>query len=95
MAAIYQEGIDTGNATFETRVPSWEDWDRKHLASCRFVAREKEDIVGWIALGPISSRAVYRGVAEVSVYITSRYRGRGVGKILLRQLIEESERQGF
>lgn len=95
VAIIYQEGIDTGNATFETRCPPWEVWDEKHRKECRFVARENGKIAGWVALSGVSSRLVYSGVCEVSVYISDEYRGHGVGSILMQALIKESERQGI
>ncbi len=93
--SIYREGIATGNATFETSVPAWEEWDTAHLRDCRFVAREGERVVGWAALSPVSSRCVYAGVAEVSVYVAASAWGRGVGKALLRALVKGSERQGI
>lgn len=94
VATIYAEGIATGHATFETTVPGWSDWDRARLPACRLVARESGQILGWAALSPISSRAVYRGVAEVSVYVAASARGRGVGRALLNSLVESSERNG-
>ena len=93
--AIYQEGIVTGNATFETQVPAWEDWDASHPEDCRLVARRGGHIVGWGALSPASGRCVYAGVAEVSVYVAAAARGQGIGKRLLQALIEVSERQGI
>jgi len=93
--AIYREGIATGNATFETQVPSWEAWNKNHLDKCRLVARTNGQVVGWAAISPVSSRAVYRGVAEVSVYVAKATRGQGVGKALLNALIDESEQEGF
>jgi L-amino acid N-acyltransferase YncA len=93
--SIYQEGIATGNATFETDAPEWQEWDRSHLRDCRFVARREGQVVGWGALSPVSSRCVYAGVAEVSIYVTASARGEGIGKTLLRTLIEASERQGI
>ncbi len=93
--SIYREGITTGNATFETDVPEWQEWDRSHLGDCRFVARREGQVVGWGALSPVSSRCVYAGVAEVSIYVTASARGAGIGKTLLRRLIKESERQGI
>ena len=93
--AIYREGIATGNATFETDVPEWETWDRNHLRESRLVAREGDQVVGWAALSPVSSRCVYAGVAEVSVYVKASARGQGVGKALLRALVEASERAGI
>jgi phosphinothricin acetyltransferase len=93
--AIHLEGIMTGNATFEIDAPSWDDWDREHFASCRFVARGCERISGWAALKPVSNRYAYRGVAEVSVYVTESARGRGVGRALLEALIASSEQNGI
>jgi L-amino acid N-acyltransferase YncA len=93
--SIYCEGIATGNATFETNVPEWEDWDRNHLRDCRLAARKGEQVIGWAALSPVSGRCVYAGVAEVSVYVAASARGKGAGKALLRALVEESERQGI
>jgi phosphinothricin acetyltransferase len=95
VAEIYREGIETGKATFETEVPSWESWDQGHLDSPRLVATEGGHIVGWAALSPVSRRAVYAGVAEVSVYVGSSTRGRGIGRALLHRLSEASERNGI
>lgn len=95
IAAIYAEGIATGFATFESTVPTHEDWDKAHVDNCRIIAENTGVIVGWAALSPVSSRCVYGGVAEVSVYIGASSRGMGVGKALLLQLIEESEAAGF
>jgi L-amino acid N-acyltransferase YncA len=92
---IYREGIATGNATFETAAPDWDEWDRNHLRTCRLVARSGREVVGWGALSPVSSRCVYGGVAEVSVYVAASYRGQGIGKALLQALIKESERGGI
>lgn len=88
---IYAEGLATGNATFETEVPTFEAWDKSHLQTCRLVARSEGNVVGWAALSPVSRRHVYRGVAEVSIYIAASARGMGAGKTLLRALIVESE----
>lgn len=92
--AIYVEGIATGDATFETAAPTWENWNRAHLDTPRLVARKDANLLGWAALSPVSSRCVYCGVAEVSVYVTARARGQGVGKHLLQALIEASESAG-
>jgi phosphinothricin acetyltransferase len=92
---IYMEGIATGNATFETQAPDWEQWDREHFSSCRFVARDDESVKAWAALRPVSSRHAYRGVAEVSVYVTERARGRGCGRALMEALISSSEQNGI
>ncbi len=92
---IYQQGIDTGNATFEAQVKEWDEWNNSMLKACRLVAVENDQIVGWAALSPVSSRRVYAGVAEVSVYVASEVRNKGVGQALLSKLIEESEKEGF
>jgi L-amino acid N-acyltransferase YncA len=93
--AIYQQGIDTGHATFETHAPAWEQWDAGHLPTCRLVARSGGRIAGWAALSAVSSRCVYAGVAEVSIYVAAASRGQGTGKALLHALIAASERQGI
>jgi phosphinothricin acetyltransferase len=93
--AIYLEGIATGLATFETSAPEWRTWDEGHLGCCRLVAIDGDDVLGWAALSPVSKRAVYRGVTEVSVYVAERARGRGVGGRLLAALIAESEAAGI
>jgi L-amino acid N-acyltransferase YncA len=95
VCAIYAEGIATGNATFETQVPEWDVWDANHLPHCRLVACEADCIVGWAALSPVSRRAVYAGVAEVSVYVAETARGRGVGKALLQTLVEAADEAGI
>jgi phosphinothricin acetyltransferase len=93
---IYREGIESGQATFETEAPSWEDWNAAHLSFARLVARlSTGEIVGWGALSPVSRRRCYAGVAEVSIYIGSACRGQGFGKLLLLAVIAESERQGI
>lgn len=94
--SIYLEGIATGNATFEQDAPpAWEKWDAGHLRDCRLAARSDGEIIGWAALSPVSSRCVYAGVAEVSVYVREKSRGCGVGRALLFALIEASERSGI
>lgn len=93
--AIYAEGIATGHATFETDVPSREIWDAAHLADGRVVAERDGQVVGWAALSPVSSRCVYRGVAEVSVYVAAAARGSGVGRALLDALVRASEAAGI
>ncbi|RSK24946.1 GNAT family N-acetyltransferase [Hymenobacter metallilatus] len=90
--AIYEAGIATGNATFATAAPSWEEWDRGHLPHSRLVALDDDgQMLGWAALSPVSSRCVYGGVGEVSVYVADSARGRGVGRQLLAALVRESE----
>ena len=94
--AIYLEGITTGNATFETEVPTWDAWDKAHLAEPRLAARVGiSRVLGWAALTPVSGRCVYAGVGDLSVYVAAEARGRGVGRALLEALIESSERAGI
>ncbi len=94
--AIYEEGIATGNATFQTEAPEWSVWDNAHLPHSRLVALSEAGIlVGWAALSLVSSRSVYAGVAEVSVYIAAGQRGRKIGEALLAALITESERNNI
>lgn len=95
VSAIYAEGIATGHATFETAVPTWEVWDAGHLPNCRLVAEMNGQIVGWVALSRVSSRCVYAGVAENSIYVAASARGQGIGKRLLEAVIVESEAAGF
>ncbi|KRB60002.1 phosphinothricin acetyltransferase [Flavobacterium sp. Root186] len=92
---IYQKGIDTGNATFQTSTPSWEYWDNSHLKSCRIVVENDRHIIGWAALTPVSSRCVYAGVGEVSVYVDPAHSGKGIGLILLNELVKQSEAEGI
>ncbi len=92
---IYAQGIATRNATFETTVPTWQEWDARHLPTCRLVAKSGDEILGWAALSAVSRRFVYRGVAEVSVYVAEQAQRRGVGAALLAALIEDSERNGI
>ena len=93
--AIYLEGVATGQATFETEAPAWELWDASHLPFARLVALAGGGrVAGWAALGPVSSRKVYEGVAEVSVYVGEGFRGRGLGRALLEALVRESEAEG-
>jgi len=93
--SIYQQGISTGNATFETEAPSWDQWDASHLAEGRFVARADARVTGWAALSPVSSRCVYAGVAEVSIYVGLQYAGQGIGRALLEALVAWSEQNGI
>lgn len=95
VARIYAEGIATGQATFETEVPSWEQWDAAHLAEHRFVALDGGEVVGWAAVSGVSDRCVYSGVVENSVYVAASARGRGVGRALLGRLIESTEAAGI
>jgi L-amino acid N-acyltransferase YncA len=92
---IYMQGIATGNATFEKSVPDWKEWDERHLPTCRLVARSADTVVGWAALSRVSTRRLYEGVAEVSIYIAEEARGQGIGSKLLRALVEASEQNGI
>lgn len=92
---IYESGIATGIATFETTAPSWEKWNEGHLIFARIVAVQNNEVAGWAALSPVSSRCVYGGVAEVSVYVADKHKGKGIGKLLLQKVITESESNGI
>jgi phosphinothricin acetyltransferase len=95
VAGIYREGIATGIATFETEVPDWESWDRSHLDVCRLVAEKDGEVVAFAALSQVSSRLVYWGVAEPSIYVAEAARGSGVGDSLLGRFVHETEEAGF
>ena len=92
--AIYEEGIQGRNATFETAAPDWQRWDAAHLAFARLLARAGDEVLGWAALSPLSRRACYAGVAEASIYVARKHWRHGVGSALLAALIEASERNG-
>lgn len=91
---IYEQGIATGDATFESQVPTWETWDASHLPAHRFVA-ETDRVVGWVAASAFSGRSVYAGVIESSVYVAAEGRGQGVGSVLLDALVESTEQAGI
>jgi phosphinothricin acetyltransferase len=95
VAAIYREGIETRLATFETEVPEWSGWDNAHLPEPRLVTRDGDEVVGWAALTPVSRRAVYKGVADLSVYVATAARGQGVGRALLEALCESVRTAGL
>ena len=95
VAEIYADGIATGQATFQTEAPDWKNWDKAHLSHSRIAAVDHDEIAGWAALSPVSSRSVYAGVAEVSIYIAQNFRGKGVGKLLMQELIRQSEEHGI
>lgn len=93
---IYEEGINTGKATFESRTPSWDEWDHAHYWQSRLIAESPEgEVLGWAALSSTSSREVYQGVAEISIYVSESYRGKQIGLALLHRLIAESENVGI
>jgi phosphinothricin acetyltransferase len=95
VARIYAEGIATGCATFETEVPDWATWDAAHHPAPRLLSEQGNRILGWAALGPVSRRACYAGVAEVSIYLASEARGRGLGRPLLEALLAAADRAGL
>ncbi|MEJ8756279.1 N-acetyltransferase family protein [Pontibacter sp. H259] len=92
---IYELGIATGNATLETKAPEWADWDAKFMKSCRLVTLQNGRVVGWAALSAVSGRCVYAGVAEDTVYIHPDFKGQGIGKLLLKELVKASEKEGI
>jgi L-amino acid N-acyltransferase YncA len=92
--AIYEDGIRSGHATFETEPPPWEQWDAAHR-DVRLVAERDGVVVGWAALSPVSSRCCYEGVGEVSVYVAEEARGAGLGRALLDELVRRSEQAGY
>jgi L-amino acid N-acyltransferase YncA len=95
--AIYQAGLDTGDASFETAAPDWGGFEEAHLPAHRYVAADpgSGDVLGWVAVSPVSSRCVYAGVVEDSVYVHPAAGGRGVGRALLRRLIASTEAAGI
>lgn len=96
VAQIYDEGIATGNATFQTQAPNWESWNKDHLTFGRLIAENMAgEVIGWAALVPVSGRCVYAGVAELSVYVSEAARGLGIGRLLIEKLISESENNGI
>jgi L-amino acid N-acyltransferase YncA len=95
VAEIYRLGIESGNATFQRDIPTWDEWKQGHINTCRIVASIDNEIVGWAALTPVSGRCVYSGVAEVSVYVSNHFKGQKIGTRLLERLISESEKEGY
>lgn len=89
--SIYEEGIKTGNATFQQSAPEWEEWNSSHLEHSRIIAFLDNEVAGWAALTPVSGRCVYAGVGEVSVYVAEKFRGQKIGTALLKELINQSE----
>lgn len=95
VSVIYQQGIDTGDATFETQAPTLDELATKYLAAPQLIAEENSQIIGWAMLSQVSVRKVYAGVAEVSIYVALLHQGKGVGKALLKKLVAESEQSGI
>ena len=93
--SIYLEGIVTGNSTFEADAPDWDKWDFAHLREHRLVVRVGDSIVAWAALSPVSTRCVYSGVAELSIYVAAKLRGKGIGSTLLKATINSTEKAGL
>jgi L-amino acid N-acyltransferase YncA len=93
--AIYLEGIGTGNSTFEADAPDWSKWDATHLREHRLVLRQGDSILAWAALSPVSARAVYSGVVELSLYVMAAQRGKGIGSALLKAIIDSTEKAGL
>lgn len=92
---IYGMGLETRNSTFETAVPKWTDWDFLHLSHSRYVFEENGLVLGWIALSPASTREAYKGVAEVSVYVDTKFHGKKIGSLLMGKMIASSEQNGI
>ena len=95
VAEIFKQGIETDNATFEKEIPTWDKWNSSHLSKCRIVSVLYNSVVAWAALTPVSDRCIYAGVAEVSVYVSSKYQGLKIGTKILEKLITESEKEGI
>ena len=95
VSAIYQQGIDGGDATFTTQVRSWEQWDVDKAKEARLVAVFEDKVVGWACLNKVSPNPVYKGVGETSVYVDNAFQGQGEGQILLNALVEASEQAGY
>ena len=92
---IYEQGIATKQATFDTTAPSWEEWNARHLTDARLVAERDGEVLAWAALSPVSARAAYAGVAEESIYVAEGARGEGIGSALLNELLGRADEAGF
>jgi len=92
---IYRQGLDGGEASFETEPPDWPQWQLKYHPFCRLVWDEDGEVLGWAALAPVSARYCYRGVAEISIYVATAHGGRGIGGYLMAAMIEASEQNGI
>jgi len=92
---IYRQGLNSGEASFETEAPDWETWQSKYHPFCRLVWEQDDQVQGWAALAQVSVRECYRGVAEVSVYVATHGVGQGIGSKLMAALVEGSENNGI
>ena len=95
VARIYADGIATGNATFETNEPGWDEWAGVHRPTPRLVATVGDEIVAWAAVVPVSARPAYAGVAEISLYVATQARGQGIGTALLTEFVREADEAGI
>ena len=97
VSRIFTQGIETGNATYDTSAAVWEDWDAKHLMHSRWVVKSANEgsVLGWAALSPVSSRVVFSGVAELSIYVDTDYLGKGMGNALMEAVVASSEENGI
>ena len=97
VSRIFTQGIETGNATYDTSAAVWEDWDAKHLMHSRWVVKSANEgsVLGWAALSPVSSRVVFSGVAELSIYVDTDYLGKGMGNVLMEAVVASSEENGI
>ena len=95
VAEIYEQGLEGGISTFNTQCPTFEEWDASHIKECRYVYEENDKVVGWIAISPSSSRCVYRGCVEMSIYLDREYQGKGIGTQLVKKLIAEAPKAGI
>ncbi len=97
VSRIFIQGIETGNATYDTSAAVWEDWDAKHLMHSRWVVKSANEgsVLGWAALSPVSSRVVFSGVAELSIYVDTDYLGKGLGNVLMEAVVASSEENGI
>ncbi|MBE6051217.1 MAG: N-acetyltransferase [Clostridium sp.] len=95
VSEIYIQGLNEGISTFNTECPSFKSWDAGHIKECRYVYEVDNQVVGWIAISPTSTRPVYKGCVELSIYIDSNYRGKGIGTELVKKLINEAEKAGY
>ncbi len=95
VAEIYSQALLEGISTFNTECPMYEAWDKNHIKECRYVCELNEVVTGWIAISPVSARPAYRGCVEISVYVDSEYRGRGIGTELITKLVDEASKEGY